>query len=350
MEQMTSFQWANDEADPLSITSKFILPDEKRPNLNKISRLDSIPIVDMNMDNEALVQGIAKACEEFGFFQLKNHGISIELCNNVLDVITRLFHLPHEEKAHLVTTSHMEDGKIFKYYIKDDKSGVKIPMWAETFFHNWHPVDDSFTLNLPDNPPRYREIVAAYAKEMGTLVTRLLCLMSQGLGLDKDYLRRKLGENPKYTAQANYYPPCPNPELTLGLRAHTDFNVLTVLLQEEGVTGLHVIKDGKWVAVDPVPGALVVNVADQLQVLSNDRYKSVHHRAVTNEKKKRVSLAMFCGPSEDQIVAPIKELVDENNPPLYRSYTFGEFIQQYRKQEGKRRMVKEVFKIHGRID
>lgn len=319
MDHTPTFQWAS-EAIPLSLTSKSILPDSTRPNLTCVSHLDSIPIIDMGTDNEAqLIQGITSACQGFGFFQIINHGIPLELCKNVLDVITKLFHLPHEEKTHLVSTKHLEDGKIFKYHVKDQETQQKISMWAESFFHTWHPHDHGFTQNLPNNPPQYRSVIAAYAKEVGSLIVKLLGLISQGFGLERDYLKKKLGENPSYTAQANYYPPCPNPELTLGLPAHTDYNVLTILLQEEGVTGLHVLKDGNWVAVDPLPGALIVNVADQLQVLSNDRYKSVYHRAVTNEKKKRVSLAMFVGPNYDNVIGPINELIDEDHPPLYRS-------------------------------
>jgi hypothetical protein len=63
----------------------------------------------------------------------------------------------------------------------------------------------------------------------------------------------------------NYYPRCPNPELTFGLPGHTDPNVLTVLLQGH-VSGLQVYKNGQWCAVQPIPNAFVVNVGDQLQV------------------------------------------------------------------------------------
>jgi isopenicillin N synthase-like dioxygenase len=66
--------------------------------------------------------------------------------------------------------------------------------------------------------------------------------------------------------QANFYPPCPDPELTLGLAVHTDLTALKVLRQTEGVTGLQVLKDGNWVAFDPVPVAFVINLGDQIQV------------------------------------------------------------------------------------
>lgn len=91
--------------------------------------------------------------------------------------------------------------------------------------------------------------------------------MSLGLGLEKDTLESKLGQNPKRRAQANFYPPCPDPDLTLGLAAHTDLCALTVLMQSEEAIGLQVIKDGKWVGVNPIPNAFVINLGDQLQVL-----------------------------------------------------------------------------------
>ena len=98
---------------------------------------------------------------------------------------------------------------------------------------------------------------------------RLFSLISQGLGLDKDCLQKRMGDKPRLRAQANFYPPCPDPELTLGLAVHTDFNALTLLRQSAGVTGLQVIKDGKWVAVDPIPNAFVINLGDQIQVILN---------------------------------------------------------------------------------
>lgn len=97
-------------------------------------------------------------------------------------------------------------------------------------------------------------------------MNRLVGFLSQGLGLEEDCLRKKLGENPTLKAQANYYPPCPDPELTLGVAVHTDLNALTVLRQTQGVTGLQVIKDGKWVGVDPLRNAFVINLGDQIQV------------------------------------------------------------------------------------
>ena len=97
------------------------------------------------------------------------------------------------------------------------------------------------------------------------MVRRLLSLISIGLGLEEDCLLKKLGEQPRQRAQANFYPPCPNPELTMGLNEHTDLNALTVLLQSE-VSGLQVNKDGKWISIPYTPNAFVINLADQIEV------------------------------------------------------------------------------------
>ncbi|GAB4827740.1 hypothetical protein Ancab_034626 [Ancistrocladus abbreviatus] len=128
-------------------------------------------------------------------------------------------------------------------------------------------------------------------------------------------------------------------------RIRNKFKV-TVVLQTEQVQGLQVIKDEKWVPVDPIPNAFVINVGDQLQVLSNGRYKSVHHRVVTNKDKTRISMAMFCGPNMDTIIGPMEELIDDQHPLLYRSYRFSEFMEEFHRQEGTRRRVKEAFELH----
>ncbi|KAH9611936.1 hypothetical protein KSS87_017571 [Heliosperma pusillum] len=343
---MASFQWAHDPK-PLSLTSQFIVPDENKPNLNNVSHLDTIPFIDMSKDRKTLIHDISRACEDYGFFQLTNHGIPVELCHNVLQVITEFFELPYEEKVTMLSNEHMEDGKLFKYYITDQVRDEKILMWGEAFFHTWDLlVGTSYTDDrLPLNPPNYREVVATYIREVAKLVTKLLGLISQALGLDENYFEKTFGEISDGSAQANYYPPCPDPTLTLGLRDHTDIKILTVLLADQGKPGLQVLNNHEWFKVDSKPGALIVNVADQLQVLSNDKFKSARHRIVNDEVSKRASFAIFVGPGEHGVVGPIKELLNDDYPALYRNYKFSEFMEEFRNQKGKRRAVKEHFLI-----
>ncbi|XP_065630134.1 protein DMR6-LIKE OXYGENASE 1-like isoform X1 [Quercus suber] len=340
--ETTPFQFANNT--PLSLSPNFILPEENRPILSEVFSSASIPTVDLNNhDIDDLASKISQACEKYGFFQIINHGVPKELCQRVLAVVTEFFQLPPEERAQFLTTDHSKLVKVFNYYQKVEGQG-KVLMWGETFTHPWHPTED-FTHFLPKNPPQYREVFTEYAREIGALMDRLLSLMSQGLGLEKDCLKRKLGERPAIYTQANYYPPCPDPELTMGLPAHNDISALVVLLQMEGVSGLQVVIDGKWVPVEPVPDAFVVNIADQMQVLSNGRYKSVLHRAVTNNRLARLSLPMFYAPNNDAVIGPIEDLIDEVHPPMYQNYSYKEYMDEFYRQEGARRRVKEAFEL-----
>lgn len=101
--------------------------------------------------------------------------------------------------------------------------------------------------------------------EVRQLGYRLEEAISESLGLGKDCIKNVLGEQGQHMA-INFYPQCPQPELTYGLPAHTDPNAITILLQDLQVEGLQVLKDGKWLSVKPQPNAFVINLGDQLEV------------------------------------------------------------------------------------
>lgn len=97
-------------------------------------------------------------------------------------------------------------------------------------------------------------------KELGS---RIMNLMSEGLGLKYGYFDNDLTESMLMTV--NHYPVCPEPSLTLGITKHSDPNLITILLQDD-VSGLQVFKDGQWISVQALPHAFVINVGYQLQV------------------------------------------------------------------------------------
>ncbi|CAN1152250.1 Protein DMR6-LIKE OXYGENASE 2 [Linum perenne] len=87
----------------------------------------------------------------------------------------------------------------------------------------------------------------------------------------------------------------------------------------------------------------LISFCNVFQVLSNERYKSFHHRAVTNKNRSRVSFAMFYAPNLDAVIGPVEDLIDVQHPRVYREYLYSDFLAELGKLEGTRWMVKEVF-------
>lgn len=110
-----------------------------------------------------------------------------------------------------------------------------------------------------------RETVREYIEEMRKLRGRILGIMSEALGLSTDYLE-KLECMQSESMVCHYYPPCPQPHLTYGTSKHSDPSALTFLLQDN-IGGLQVLHRDQWVDIAPLPGALVANIGDLMQVV-----------------------------------------------------------------------------------
>ena len=94
--------------------------------------------------------------------------------------------------------------------------------------------------------------------------------MAKALRMEHNDMRN-LFEGGFQGMRMNYYPPCPQPELVMGLNAHSDSVALTILLQINEMEGLQIRKNGRWILVKPLPNAFIVNVGDILEVIPNFR-------------------------------------------------------------------------------
>ncbi|PSS03170.1 Feruloyl CoA ortho-hydroxylase [Actinidia chinensis var. chinensis] len=133
----------------------------------------------------------------------------------------------------------------------------------------------------------------------------------------------------------NFYPTCPNPDLTVGAGRHSDMGLLTILLQD-GISGLYVKleqeepeNEGEWMEIPPVPGALVINVGDILQILSNGRYKSAEHRVRTTSTQSRVSIPMFTHPQSTEKIGPLPEVVERDGVARYRELIVEDYVNYF---------------------
>ncbi|XP_020679140.1 flavonol synthase/flavanone 3-hydroxylase-like, partial [Dendrobium catenatum] len=104
-----------------------------------------------------------------------------------------------------------------------------------------------------------------YAQYLLIVVENLLKWLSKGLGLGEEGLKVALGgEEMEYLLKINYYPPCPRPDLALGVVAHTDLSAITILVPNE-VPGLQVFKDDHWFDAKYIPNALIIHIGDQIE-------------------------------------------------------------------------------------
>ncbi|XP_037494654.1 probable 2-oxoglutarate/Fe(II)-dependent dioxygenase [Jatropha curcas] len=155
--------------------------------------------------------------------------------------------------------------------------------------------------------------------------------MSKSLNLKENSFSAQFGERALMHARFNFYPRCSKPDLVLGVKPHTDRSGITILLQDKQVEGLQILVDEKWVRVPLIPDALVVNLGDQMQIMSNGIFRSPMHRVVTNSESLRLSAALFHEPEPEKEIGPVDSLMDEYRPRLYRNVkNYGVIIECYK--------------------
>ncbi|OEL22445.1 Protein DOWNY MILDEW RESISTANCE 6 [Dichanthelium oligosanthes] len=308
-----------------TMPGNYVRPESQRPRLKEVVSGALIPVVDLACPDRAkVVAAIGDACRSHGFFQILNHGIDAGLMAAVMAVALEFFRLPAEEKAKLYSD---DPAKKIRLSTSFNVRKETVHNWRDYLRLHCHPLDQ-FVPDWPANPPDFKETMSSYCKEVRELGFRLYAAISESLGLEVTYMKETLGEQEQHMA-VNFYPPCPEPELTYGLPAHTDPNALTILLMDQDVAGLQVLHGGKWVAVNPQPGALIINIGDQLQALSNGQYRSVWHRAVVNSDRERLSVASFLCPCNDVELGPARKLVTEETPAVYQNYTYDEYYKKF---------------------
>ncbi|KAJ4962476.1 hypothetical protein NE237_022415 [Protea cynaroides] len=306
-----------------TIPEEFIRAEDEQPAATTYNGpVPEIPTVDLgdpNIDN--LVQSIVNASVNWGIFLVVNHGIPVEVIQKLQRVGKEFFELPQEEKEAYASVP----GSIEGYGTKLQKENQGKRAWVDFLFHNiWPPTVINYQF-WPKNPPAYREANEEYAKYLREVVDKLMRCLSLGLGLKDNVIREAMGgDDLEYLLKINYYPPCPRPDLTLGVVAHTDLSALTILVPNE-VPGLQIFKDDRWFDANYIPNALIIHIGDQIEILSNGKYKSLLHRSTVDKERTRISWPVFCTPPREMVIGPLPHLTNEENPPKYKSKKFKDY-------------------------
>ncbi|KAK6947456.1 Isopenicillin N synthase-like, Fe(2+) 2OG dioxygenase domain [Dillenia turbinata] len=282
-----------------------------------------IPIIDMSMlvDNHvAELMKLDHACKEWGFFQLIGHEVSEEVLGKMKSDMMEFFRLPLTEKQAYAQPPNSIEGYGQAFVVSDEQ---KLD-WGDMLFLLSQP---NFFRNMklwPTSPTSFSETLDKYSLELQKVTSCLLGSMAKNLGIDPKRLLNMF-ENGTQGIRMNYYPPCVQADKVMGLTPHSDATGLTLLLQVNEVLGLQIRKYGKWLSINPVPGAFIVNVGDIIEIMSNGEYRSIEHRAVVHVEKERMSIAAFHSPNMKAEIGPISDLVKDKNP-IYKTISHDDYV------------------------
>ncbi|XP_043699080.1 gibberellin 2-beta-dioxygenase 1-like [Telopea speciosissima] len=284
-----------------------------------------IPVIDLSKpDAQTLV---VKACEEFGFFKVINHGVPMEFISMLESEAVKFFSLPQPEKE--------KAGPANPFGYGNRKIGLNGDIgWIEYILLRSNPefISQKSLSIFGESPELFRSALNAYIAAVKRMSCEILELLAEGLGIEQRNVFSKLlmKEESDCLFRINHYPPCPDVQaLTrsnmIGFGEHTDPQIISVL-HSNNTSGLEIsLRDGTWVSVPPDQNSFFINVGDSLQVMTNGRFKSVKHRVLANGSQSRVSMIFFGGPPFDEKIAPLQSLIEEGEESLYEEFTWCEY-------------------------
>ncbi|KAK9665721.1 hypothetical protein RND81_14G131100 [Saponaria officinalis] len=221
-----------------------------------------VPVIDLaglekDDNRERIVREMLDASQKWGIFQVLNHGIPLNVMDEIIEGVRKF----HEQDCEYKKEFYSRGKKQVEYNSNYDMR-MKAAIWRDTV-----AVNCSYKDHLDEGllPPICRNEILEHTKQVLKLGNVVLELLSLALGLKPNCLNEmEIGKG--WTSVYHYYPACPQPEMALGTEKHSDSSFITVLLQDQ-IGGLQVLYDNQWVDVQHIPGALVINIGDILQVL-----------------------------------------------------------------------------------
>lgn len=310
---------------------------------------DDIPIIDMtNATSQdlglrlALAQEIKDACMRVGFFYVKNHGIPAALPEKAIQDALPFFALPEEEKMKydLHATPNF---KGYNALLSENTDPAGRGDLNEGYNLGWEVLEEHDGLSHDTEGPMggknvwpeggedmkaFRRSALIYYHAAVRFGLQLFPLLALALNLPENFFDDKV-TRPAAIMRILHYPPQSGPvdDRIIGIGAHTDYEVFTVLWQQDDIPALQVLNSaGKWIHALPIPGTLVVNLGDQLARWTNDVFKSTVHRAINRSGVRRYSIPLFFGTDYDVVIEALPSCISPTHPAKYEPVTAGDYV------------------------
>ncbi len=276
-------------------------------------------------DADGFAQAMGESYARFGFAIVSDHGLDTALIARAMTRVKAFFALPEDVKRGY----HVEGGGGQRGYTP---FGVEAAKGAELvdLKEFWHvgrelPPGHRFCADMPDNlwpaePPGFRDDLYGLYCALDALGHRLLSHIAHFLDLPRDFFDAPVRDG-NSILRLLHYPPTRDCGPGVRAAAHEDINVITLLLGAEEA-GLQLLdRDGRWLDVNPPEGAVVVNIGDMLQRLTNHRLPSTTHRVINPAPERahlpRYSIPFFLHFAPDYEIRTLPSCIDAAHPDLY---------------------------------
>ena len=276
-------------------------------------------------DLQGFSDDLGASFQRYGFAVVADHGLDEGVIRRAIDDARAFFALPEDVKRAYHQPGTGGARGLTPFGVEAAKGAAAVDL--KEFWHTgrelpeFHPYRRYMRDNLwPTEIPGFRDDVYAMFEALDALGRRILKAIARHLGVGDDFFEDKvqLGNS---VLRMLHYPPVPADAPGVRAGAHEDINVITLLLGAEEA-GLQLKDaDGEWLAIAPPPGALVVNIGDMLQRLTNLVLPSTTHRVVNPAPERRgfarYSTPFFLHFNPDYVIETLPGTITAGNPDRY---------------------------------
>lgn len=290
-----------------------------------INHIPTLSLADQDRDPEGFAQAFGASFRSFGFAVVTDHGIDPTLIAHAWDQTRQLFDLPEEAKRRYYSAALAGQRGYTPFGTEIAKDAAHVDL--KEFWHVGRdlPAGHRFRDHMPDNIwpaelPEFEAIFTAMYAAFDRAGNQLLSAIARYLGLAPDWFADKV-EHGNSVMRLLHYPPIPVDAPGIRAGAHGDINLITLLLgAEEG--GLQLLtRQGDWLSIAPPEGALVINVGDMLERLTNNQLPSTIHRVLNPPPERRhiprYSMPFFLHLASDVLIETLPGCMDADHPNLY---------------------------------
>lgn len=287
-----------------------------------LAEVPLIAMADQARDPDGFAAALGSSFQRFGFAMVSGHGVPEGLIARAWAQTKAFFDLPEAEKrSHFITGGGGARGYTpFKTEIAKGADHVDL----KEFWHigrelpEGHRFRNVMAPNIwPSQPSGFRDTFLELFAALDTAGDKLLSAIARYLGLAPDWFDPAVKDG-NSVLRLLHYPPVTEDAPNVRAGAHEDINLITLLLGAEEA-GLELLdRDGQWLPVKPPAGAMVVNVGDMLQRLTNHVLPSTTHRVVNPPPERRghsrYSMPFFLHPAPDFLIKALPQCVSAENP------------------------------------